>query len=415
VVKDPLDLLHYEDTSLDRTKASEERLRRLENSELSGVAGPVGPQGPQGETGSPGPGSPSPLTQGDVLVVDGTPEITTLPIGNAHEILKVNAGGTDPGWEAFDWDEMSGVGGADMVHDHSSAAEGGATLNPTLVDLNGNADAIVLDADGDTSISAPTDDEIDVEVGGADVAEWKAGGLYYGAGIESFPNNDARGIATRFVNPSGLTAWTAHFRTGETTGPGNGTLASYSWQGAPLNGTPTIHSYTYAGDYLAAQASGAGNRHFLSTAISNVAGSWQNQSLYARVATGKGTEAGVRFDDGTDDNYVELYVDGLGDATYQLKFRYRDNAGGVTTVTSNLIVPVDRLVNIRLYSYYSGGNYEAYAYMVQETGLDINITGFNHILTGNWAAGPPAAGRAGLMIKDIANYGVFDWFYNTFT
>lgn len=37
-----------------------------------------------------------------------------------------------------------------------------------LVDLNGEADALVLDADGDTTISAPTDNQIDVEISGAD-------------------------------------------------------------------------------------------------------------------------------------------------------------------------------------------------------------------------------------------------------
>ena len=37
-----------------------------------------------------------------------------------------------------------------------------------VVDLNGNADALVLDADQDTTISAPTDDQIDIEINGAD-------------------------------------------------------------------------------------------------------------------------------------------------------------------------------------------------------------------------------------------------------
>lgn len=37
-----------------------------------------------------------------------------------------------------------------------------------VVDLNGEADALVLDADADTSISSPTDDQIDIEVNGAD-------------------------------------------------------------------------------------------------------------------------------------------------------------------------------------------------------------------------------------------------------
>lgn len=38
----------------------------------------------------------------------------------------------------------------------------------TTVDLNGTADALILDADADTTISAPTDDQIDIEVGGTD-------------------------------------------------------------------------------------------------------------------------------------------------------------------------------------------------------------------------------------------------------
>jgi hypothetical protein len=37
-----------------------------------------------------------------------------------------------------------------------------------VADLNGEADALVLDADADTTISAPTDDQIDIEVNGAD-------------------------------------------------------------------------------------------------------------------------------------------------------------------------------------------------------------------------------------------------------
>jgi len=37
-----------------------------------------------------------------------------------------------------------------------------------VVDLNGEVDALVIDLDGDTTISAPTDDQIDVEINGAD-------------------------------------------------------------------------------------------------------------------------------------------------------------------------------------------------------------------------------------------------------
>ena len=37
-----------------------------------------------------------------------------------------------------------------------------------VVDLNGEADALVIDADADTTISSPTDDQIDFEIAGAD-------------------------------------------------------------------------------------------------------------------------------------------------------------------------------------------------------------------------------------------------------
>lgn len=127
-----LDREHYEGNVADVIRELRSRIEALERTALSGVAGPEGPEGPQGPTGatgSPGPGAPSPLTQGDVLVVDSTPEITTLPIGSAHEILKVNAAGTDPAWEPFDWNELSGVGGADMAHDHTGDAGDGGTLD----------------------------------------------------------------------------------------------------------------------------------------------------------------------------------------------------------------------------------------------------------------------------------------------
>lgn len=46
---------------------------------------------------------------------------------------------------------------------------GGLLLGSSeVVDLNGEADSLILDADQDTTISAPTDDQIDIEISGAD-------------------------------------------------------------------------------------------------------------------------------------------------------------------------------------------------------------------------------------------------------
>ena len=44
----------------------------------------------------------------------------------------------------------------------------GVMMNAGTVDVNGVADALILDADGDTTISAPTDDQIDIEINSAD-------------------------------------------------------------------------------------------------------------------------------------------------------------------------------------------------------------------------------------------------------
>ena len=44
----------------------------------------------------------------------------------------------------------------------------GVNIYQGTVDLNGTANALILDADGDTHISSPTDDQIDIAIGGAD-------------------------------------------------------------------------------------------------------------------------------------------------------------------------------------------------------------------------------------------------------
>lgn len=44
----------------------------------------------------------------------------------------------------------------------------GVNIQNGTVDLNGTANALILDADGDTHISAPSDDQIDISVNGSD-------------------------------------------------------------------------------------------------------------------------------------------------------------------------------------------------------------------------------------------------------
>lgn len=233
------------------------------------------------------------------------------------------------------------------------------------------------------------------------------------SGTDMYPNNDGRGLAARLINPDGLTLWTAHFRPSETTGPGNGTLASYAWQGAPLGGTPADVAYNYANDYLHASDV---DKCFLSRAVTNAGANWQNKSLYGRCGVGNTTECGLRLDAGDDNNWVELYMTGLAaDGTSTLEFRYRDNGGAIATVTCGILLPTNALLTFRLFLGYSAPNYTAYGFLSSEYVDSITITGFSHLLTGNWAAGPPTAGRAGVFLDNSGDYAVADWFYNEFT
>jgi len=248
---------------------------------------------------------------------------------------------------------------------------------------------------------------------GSATATDKWGNIYQAPAKDIFPNDDRRGLAARFINPNSLVNWISHFRTGDVAGAGE--LAGYAWQGAPFSGTPASLLYTSQSEYFRTRADGAGQKHFMSKAITNNAAAWQGKYLQARLLTGITTEIGIRFDAGDDNNWAELFITGvLADATYRLDFRYRDNGGGITTVSSGLIVPADRCVIVRLLCYYSAPNYSAYGYIEDEVGGTVNIAGFAHTLTGNWAAGPPAAGRAGIFTKNAGNWGSVDWFNNVF-
>lgn len=108
------------------------------------------------------------------LVVKDDAAATIITI-NRGEFAKVGCTGT--AWVVV---AATGVAGSDFgavgistdVVAESTAGAGvtvdGVILKDTTVDVNGTADAIILDADADTTISAPTDDQIDIEIAGAD-------------------------------------------------------------------------------------------------------------------------------------------------------------------------------------------------------------------------------------------------------
>jgi len=279
------------------------------------------------------------------------------------------------------------------------------------LDMNGNDH--IWDADADTKEYAAVDDEIAWDIGGVVSGRRYSDGIQVIADQDFFPNMDGRGLASRFINSPGLTLWDAHFRPSETTGPGNGTLTGYAWAGAPLGGTPAAVYYSYNDDYLY-MADAA--KCFLYTNIANAAASWQGKYIEARVSGGITVECGVRIDDGTDNNWVEMFLDGslvVGEST--LRYRYRDNAGAITTVSAATTVPFGTFLTFQLLCYYSAPNYFAYGYLKGEHGGRCNLVSFSHQLNGNWTAGPPAAGRVGVFVDNAGNSANCDWFYKTFT
>ena len=75
-----------------------------------------------------------------------------------------------------------GVQGAKLDAIAESTSATGVTIDGVLlkdnkVDVNGTADGLVLDADGDTTIEAVTDDVLEINVGGSLIAAISAAGL----------------------------------------------------------------------------------------------------------------------------------------------------------------------------------------------------------------------------------------------
>ena len=120
------------------------------------------------------------------LTTDGSTTTFTLntTIGSTSAILVVKDGVVQEPEEAY---TLSG-GGTSIVF---ASAPGGATdtyihflgqaIVQNLTDMNGVE--LILDADADTSITADTDDEIDIQVGGADKSTIKTTGFH---NIDSF-------------------------------------------------------------------------------------------------------------------------------------------------------------------------------------------------------------------------------------
>jgi len=117
------------------------------------------------------------------------------------------------------------VGTAVASGDVIYAIHMGGVVPSTLaskVDVNGLSDGIVLDADGDTTISADTDDQIDIKIAGADDFKFSANAMNVLSGstltIDSGATITNSGTATGFTDNT--PAFQAFLNSSQTTNSG---------------------------------------------------------------------------------------------------------------------------------------------------------------------------------------------------
>lgn len=345
--------------------------------------------------------------KGDVSTGDNPNAIYIVSAQGKGQTQFVGSGGT--GLKLQSWETPLGtyygmvIGADDTIARVQSYGAGWIDLEPDGDILirsylaGGDVQAQLSDAAGVSQLEV-------LDSAGAEVAYIDSDGKVLAA-LDVHPGSAGRGLMTRLANRAGIATYDNHFTSGVIP-------SGYAWQGAPFGGTPVALQYSRNGDYLGCTADAGGTKHFMSIAVANAAASWQNKYIWARLGTGAITEIGVRLDDGTDNNYAEIFMTGAAvNATQTLSFRYRIGGAAATTVTSAIVVPVGELYTVRLVCVYAAPNYSVSGYLVGEDGSAINITTFT-TGTVTWM---PAAGRVGIFCKDAGNYGLVDVFARTFT
>jgi len=166
-----------------------------------------------------------------------------------------------------------------------------ASSTVTQIDLNGNADALILDADGDTTISAPTDDQIDIQIGGSDDFRFTANRLKLLTGSAIIGANGTEYAtfiplsAQQDLSGAGAMSLLTYYTAWTTTSTDAGTLADGTVLGqmkkiqlvvdggdgtltpSNLSGGTTI-TFADAGDFALLQWNGA---NWLATELGNAA------------------------------------------------------------------------------------------------------------------------------------------------
>ena len=125
----------------------------------------------------------------------------------------------------------------------------GVVINAGTLDLNGVANALILDQDGDTHISSPTDDQIDFSIGGADDFTMTANtfNILSNSKIQGSGNCIVPSIpiaAEQKIAGAGAITITEYYTAWTSTGINAGTLAD----GVTIGQLKEIHMVVDAGD-----------------------------------------------------------------------------------------------------------------------------------------------------------------------
>lgn len=228
------------------------------------------------------------------------------------------------------------------------------------------------------------------------------GNIYQDLAKDIYCAGDKEGLNTRFI--WGAPGITDHFRSGVIP-------TGYSWLAAGnIDGTaaavPTIISYNYGGEWLAAYP-GAGVRSFLYKSVTdNPIGKY----LYAKINCGATGSMGMRLDKNDDNYFYEFYFTEQNNGAVRWTFKYK-NGGAVTTTSGTIDFPANIAYQVGLYLYDTTVVQMGLAYIHS---IENFYPAFQVASAGEayWGAG--ATHRSGLILKVSQAVGLCDVFYNQF-
>lgn len=214
-----------------------------------------------------------------------------------------------------------------------------------------------------------------------------------------FPNYDAQGLLRRLVCGTTVNHQDVTDHWDNASSPGS----AWSWAGAPFV-TPATVVFNTLPSHMQVTSNGAGNRSFLKR-TDGLTNTYTRlcQSLYSGNA---GAYAGIRLDDGTDNNYIEVAVRYAAAYQYDWITVIRTGGGAVTTTSRKLIeLPTTHILRMHvagtLWSNWNayGSIYPIYSSVRYQATIGTGLS---------WT---PA--RKGIIIQhtgSTGDYFLFDWF-----